>query len=480
MMDLAAAAAAVHGRVRGANVRFARVTTDSRAVEAGDLFVALPGERFDGHDFVASAFDRGAAAALVAEGRGAFAGPVVAVADPLAALGRLAADWRARFAIPLAVVVGSNGKTTVKDMIASILRERFGAEGALATAGNLNNAIGLPLTLLRLRDGHRAAVVELGMNHRGESRELAAIARPTIVVVNNAQREHQEFLASVAEVAAEHADAVAALPPGGIAVLNADDPSCGVWRDAADRAGVQVRTFALRVPADVTARVSRGADGSDLAIRTWVGEVRAHLAVPGEPMARNALAAAAAALSAGATLDAVAHGLASFRPAAGRLVAMRARSGALLIDDSYNANPDSVRAAIDVLARAPGTRWLVLGDMGEVGAEGPSFHREVGAYARERGIDRLEATGALARHAADAFGPGARWHADVDALVSAVAPAARAGVAILVKGSRFMRMERVVAALGGVISPARASPDSAGGAGRPRGGPSDGAAGGGH
>ena len=447
MMDLATAARAVHGRVQGANVRFTRVTTDSRAVEPGDLFVALAGERFDGHDFVAGAFGRGAAAAMVADGRGAFPGPVVAVPDPLAALGRLAADWRARFGLPLAVVVGSNGKTTVKEMTAAILRAAWGEGATLATAGNLNNAIGLPLTLLRLREGHRAAVIELGMNHRGETRELAAIARPTIVVVNNAQREHQEFMASVAEVAAEHADAVAALPAGGVAVLNADDASCGVWREAAARAGAQVRTFALRAAADVTARATLGADGTDLAISTWSGAATVRLAVPGEPMARNALAATAAALSAGAPLGAVARGLAAFRPVAGRLVAMRTDAGALVIDDSYNANPDSVRAAIEVLARAPGRRRLVLGDMGEVGAEGPTFHREVGAYARERGIDRLDAVGTLARHAAEAFGEGARWYADVDALVAAVVPEAREGVAILVKGSRFMRMERVVAAL---------------------------------
>ncbi len=447
MMDLATAAAAVHGRVEGDNVRFARVTTDSRAVEAGDLFVALPGERFDGHDFVASAFGRGAVAAIVAEGRGPFDGPVVAVRDPLDALGRLAASWRARFDLPLAVVVGSNGKTTVKEMIASILRAQNGLEATLATTGNFNNAIGLPLTLLRLSAGHRAAVVELGMNHRGETRALAAVASPTIVVVNNAQREHQEFMASVAEVADEHADAVAALRKGGTAVLNADDASCDVWRRAAAHAGATVRTFALHAPADVTAHASLAPDRTVLAIRTWLGPVDARIAVPGEPMARNALAATAAALAAGATLDAVMRGLASFHPVAGRLAARHAPSGALVIDDTYNANPDSVRAAIDVLARAPGERWLVLGDMGEVGADGPAYHREVGAYAREKGIERLEATGPQAKLAADAFGTGARWHPDAEALVAAVAPRAGGDVAILVKGSRFMRMERIVAAL---------------------------------
>jgi UDP-N-acetylmuramoyl-tripeptide--D-alanyl-D-alanine ligase len=235
-----------------------------------------------------------------------------------------------------------------------------------------------------------------------------------------------------------------------------------------------VRTFGLHAAADATARATLAADGTDLAISTWAGDTAVRLAVPGEPMARNALAAAAAALAAGAPLDAVARGLAAFRPVAGRLVAKRAASGALVIDDSYNANPDSVRAAIEVLACAPGVRRLVLGDMGEVGAEGPAFHREVGAYARERGIDRMDAVGTLARHAVEAFGAGARWHADVDALVAAVAPEAHEGAAILVKGSRFMRMERVVSALTEMPPPEQAAPASPQGARRPRGGPSDG------
>ena len=449
MMDLATVAEAVRGHVQGANVRFVRVTTDSRAVEPGDLFVALVGERHDGHAYVANAFGRGAVAALVAAGRGAFPGPVVAVDDPLAALGRLAGDWRRRFDLPLAVVVGSNGKTTVKEMTASILRAAFGVEATLATSGNFNNAIGLPLTLLRLNRSHRVAVVEVGMNHRGETRTLCAMARPTIVVVNNAQREHQEFMASVAEVAAEHADAVQSLPHGGVAVLNADDPSLHVWRGAADIAGAAIRTFALHARADISARLTPSPEGSVLALRTWRGDADVRLAVPGEPMASNALAAATAALATGAPLDAVVQGLEAFRPVAGRLATTRAPSGATVIDDSYNANPDSVRAAIDVLARADGMRWLVLGDMGEVGEDGPAYHREVGGYARERRLDRLDAVGPLAKEAAAAFGADGHWHADVEHLIAAVAPRARAGTTVLVKGSRFMRMERVVSALTG-------------------------------
>ncbi len=275
MMDTATAARAVAGRAVGANVHFARVSTDTRVLAPGDLFVALAGERFDGHDFVGDAFQRGAAAALVAADRAAtLAGPLIAVPDTQAALLALAAHWRARFAIPVVVVVGSNGKTTVKEMLAAILRAHYGAGHVLATEGNLNNAIGLPLTLLALNEAHRAAVIELGMNHRGETAELAAIAQPTVALVNNAQREHQEFMRTVGEVAAEHAELIRALPPGGIAVINADDPHVEVWRDAArGRPGVSVIEFALEQKAAVRGRWTAGAPGSPLVLSTPAGDV---------------------------------------------------------------------------------------------------------------------------------------------------------------------------------------------------------------
>jgi UDP-N-acetylmuramoyl-tripeptide--D-alanyl-D-alanine ligase len=453
MMDTATAARVVAGRVVGGNVRFTRVTTDSRSALAGDLFVALRGERFDGHDFVPAALAQGAAAALVAEDRAAaLGGALITVADPQAALLALARYWRGRFARPVAVVVGSNGKTTVKEMLACILRAQYGADAVLATYGNLNNAIGLPLTLLRLSAAHRAAAVELGMNHRGETRELAAVAQPTIVVVNNAQREHQEFMASVAEVAAEHADAIAALPRDGVAVINADDAHAGVWRAAAAAAGARVTTFAADAEADVRVTATLRVDGSDLVLATPAATLRVAIAVPGVHMARNAAAATAAALAAGVTPAAVEQGLVAFRAVAGRLVALRAPGGALVLDDTYNANPDSMRAAIDVLAATPGTRVLVMGDMGEVGADGPAYHREIGAYARERGVARLYALGDLSLEAVAAFGSGAVHFADADALAARVRDEARDGVALLVKGSRFMRMERVVAALTGAAA----------------------------
>jgi UDP-N-acetylmuramoyl-tripeptide--D-alanyl-D-alanine ligase len=449
MMDTASAARAVDGRVIGRNVAFARVTTDSRALVPGDLFVALPGERFDGHDFVASAFGQGAAAALVARDRvGAIGGDLIAVDDPLAALGRLARHWRGRFALPVVVVAGSNGKTTVKEMLASILRVHFGANHVLATRGNFNNAIGLPLTLLALRAEHRVAAIELGMNHRGETATLAALAQPTVALVNNAQREHQEFMRSTAEVAAEHADLVRALPHDGIAVLNADDPHVALWREAAG-ASRRIVDFGLLYPAAVRGVHHASAGGGVLDIAASGGTARVALAIPGRHNAANALAASAAAMAVGVPLAAVVRGLEAFRPVSGRLVTRALANGVTVVDDTYNANPDSVRAAIDVLAQFPGTKWLVLGDMGEVGAQGPAFHREVGAYARERGIDRLLAAGVLAAEAASAFGTASEAFAGVEPLVQRLHDTPPVNATLLVKGSRFMRMERVVAALAG-------------------------------
>jgi UDP-N-acetylmuramoyl-tripeptide--D-alanyl-D-alanine ligase len=449
MMDTASAARAVAGHMVGENVHFARVVTDTRKLAPGDLFVALPGERFDGHDFVPAAFERGAVAALVAEKRAtAIGGNLIAVPDPHRALLALASYWRRQFGIPVIVIVGSNGKTTVKEMLASILRAHFGASHVLATEGNLNNAIGLPLTLLGLRNMHRVAAIELGMNHRGETAELAAVAQPTVALVNNAQREHQEFMRTVGEVAAEHGDLIRALPPGGIAILNADDAFVDVWREAVrQRVGAGAVEFGLDHPAAVRARFNPSSTGSTLTLSTPAGEATLELAVPGRHTVANALAAATAALSIGVSLEAVVRGLEAFRAVPGRLAAIRAASGAAIIDDTYNANPDSVRAAVDVLGAAPSPKWLVLGDMGEVGAEGPAFHREVGAFARAAGIDRLLTTGALAAEAGAAFGEGADHFATVDALTRHVVANAGPEVTVLVKGSRFMQMERVVAAL---------------------------------
>jgi len=445
-MSVREAAQALGGRSSGADSRFTGVSTDSRTLRAGELFVALRGERFDGHAFVAAASGAGAAAAMVDSRYGGPCPlPVIVADDTRRALGELARHWRSRFK-PVAIgVTGSNGKTTVKEMLASILRRHAGEAAVLATAGNLNNDIGVPLTLLRLREAHRYCAVELGMNHKGEIAQLAAIAQPTVALVNNAQREHLEFMRSVDEVAAENASVYGALPPDGIAVVNADDAHAEFFRKAAG--GRAVLDFGLERSAAVSGSYALKPLSSELSIRTARGEAAATLAIPGLHNVRNALAAAACAVCAGVALPAIGEGLSAFRPYAGRLQVKQTAAGLTVIDDTYNANPDSVRAAIDVLASCPGPTVLVLGDMGEVGSRGPEFHREVGAYAREKGISGLLATGEAARGAVEGFGAGARHFGSLEQLIGAVS-----GRTILVKGSRFMRMERVVAALTGAAS----------------------------
>jgi len=443
--ELARAVAALDTRGDG-RVGFSSVSTDTRTLAPGALYVALRGERFDGHDYVAAAHERGAAAALV-ERIVDVDLPQIVVADGRRALGLAAAQWRARFSLPVIAVAGSNGKTTVTQMIASILAAAYGEKGRLATRGNLNNEIGVPLMLWQLAKQHRAAVFELGMNHAGEIAYLAELVRPTVALVNNAQREHQEFMQSVEATAYENGEVIATLPlsENGVAVFPADDACTSIWRQIAGTR--RVVDFALDADAVVTATCTLRADGARVSMATPLGLVDVDLAVTGVHNVRNALAAAACAIAAGVDAAAIADGLRAFRPVAGRGVRLRTSEGGLLIDDSYNANPDSVRAAIDLLAGFEGERVLVLGDMGEVGARGPEFHREVGAHARERGIDGLVALGPMARDAADAFGAGAVHCADIDSLLAALRPRLGPSVTVLVKGSRFMRMERVVQAL---------------------------------
>ena len=443
--ELARAVAALetHGDGR---IAFSSVSTDTRTLAPGALFVALRGERFDGHEYVAAARERGAAVALV-ERTVDVELPQVVVADSKRALGVAAAQWRARFALPVIAVAGSNGKTTVTQMIASILAAAYGDKARLATRGNLNNEIGVPLMLWQLGKQHRAAVFELGMNHVGEIAYLAELVRPTVALVNNAQREHQEFMQTVEATAYENGEVIGALPlsEDGVAVFPADDACTPIWRQLAGTR--RVVDFAVDADAVVTATYTLSDDGARVSMATPVGLINVDLAVTGVHNVRNALAAAACAIGAGVGAAAIATGLQSFRPVAGRGVRLRTAEGGLLIDDTYNANPDSVRAAIDLLAGLGGERLLVLGDMGEVGARGPEFHREVGSYAREQGLDGLFALGPMSRDAVDAFGAGARHCADVDSLLGALRPRLGPSVTVLVKGSRFMRMERVVQAI---------------------------------
>jgi UDP-N-acetylmuramoyl-tripeptide--D-alanyl-D-alanine ligase len=454
MMSLMEAVLATGGTAVGGNPRIEGVSTDTRTLASGELFIALKGENFDGHEFLDAAAERGAAAVMVsaewAEGR-TLGLPALVVADTRLALGALGAWWRSRFDIPLIGVTGSNGKTTVKEMIASILRAQAQADGydaelaVLATAGNLNNDIGLPLMLLRLHASHRAAVIEMGMNHPGEIAYLTRLAQPTVALVNNAQRAHLAGLGGVAEVARAKGEIFDGLREGGTAVINADDPFAGLWREM--NAGRRVLAFGLDQPADVRGRAELKALGSVLSIDAPQGAVEATLRVPGVHNARNALAAAAAALAAGASPAAVSAGLTSFRGVKGRLQIRPATGGAVLIDDSYNANPDSVRAAIDVLAATPGRKILVLGDMGEIGGQAGQFHDEVGGYAKSQGVDQLFALGEQSELASRNFGAGGQHFDSVEALLAVLAPQLDGDTAVLVKGSRFMRMERVADAV---------------------------------
>ena len=419
----------------------AALSTDTRQIGTNEVFLALAGEQFDGHQYLSQAQQAGACAAVVAHPVADVTLPQLVLGDTRAALGRIGAAWRARFSLPVIGVAGSNGKTTTKEMVAAILADWLGESGRLATAGNFNNDIGVPLTLLRLRAPHRAAVFELGMNHPGEIAGLAAMAAPSVVLITNAQREHQEFMHTVEAVALENGTAIEALPDTGVAVFPGDDEHCGVWE--AQAGARRVLRFGLQPGLDVYAQTIMPTEqGTRCHVVTPAGSADLELPVPGMHNVRNALAAIAATLAAGAPLDSAMRGLASFTAVAGRMQRKALADGTTLIDDTYNANPDSVRAAIDVLAQLSGPRALVLGDMGEVGDNGPEMHREVGAYARERGIDALYTLGQASREASQAFGDGAVHGESVEEIVAALQR--RRAASVLVKGSRFMRMERVV------------------------------------
>ena len=454
MMALQFAAACLPGSrlVGDAATQVVRVHTDTRTIEFGDLFIALRGERYDANAFLADAQGRGAAAVVCLAGLPDSSYPAglprIEVTDTLVALQTLAAAWRAQFSLPLIAVTGSNGKTTVTQMLASILETECPGGTSLATRGNLNNDIGVPLTLLRLRASHRMAVVELGMNHPGEIALLAAMAQPTVALVNNAQREHLEFMQTVQAVAQENGAVIASLTPAGVAVFPSDDTFTPLWQDMA--APRRTACFALAPSYDHELLGCQSAhwEGGGWTVHArGIGvELNFRLSIAGRHNVQNALAAAACALAAGVSAAAVEQGLQAFVPVKGR-----SRAFALsvlgrectVVDDTYNANPDSVRAAIDVLADLPGPRLLVLGDMGEVGHEGPMFHAEAGRYAFAKGIERLFAIGSLSQAVADVF-PDARHFDSVEALNDAVLAALPHAKSMLVKGSRFMRMERVV------------------------------------
>ncbi|MGE0874765.1 MAG: UDP-N-acetylmuramoyl-tripeptide--D-alanyl-D-alanine ligase [Burkholderiales bacterium] len=450
MMRLVEAARMAGATLRGADAVVLGVSTDSRGIAAGELFVAIRGETYDGHDFVRMAAGRGAAGALVDAAWAARQSapdplPLLLAEDARVALGRLGAGWRQKFAPAVIAVAGSNGKTTTKEMLASILRAHAGEPAVLATAGNLNGDIGVPLTLLRMGAAHRYAVIELGMNHPGEMAPIAAMTRPGCALITNAHREHLEFMGSVEGAAGENALVFDALPVDGIAVINADDALAQFFRERAK--GRRVVDFGIEAGATVGARYVLRHLSSEIRISTPAGPAEATIAIPGLHSVRNALAAAACAYATGVPPAAIAAGLCAFRPYNRRLQVKAGPGGSTLIDDSYNANPDSVRAAIDVLAAAPGRSVLVFGDMGELGEGGPEFHAEIGRYARARGIGSLLALGESSVHTVAAFGDGARHFASLEDLLGHLRTRLDAQTTVLVKGSRFMQMIRVVEAL---------------------------------
>ena len=436
------------GRFTGEDRPWTTVNNDTRTLQPGQVYLALRGERFDGHQFLQAAAAAGAVAAIVDSAVEDAPLPLVVVDDTQVALTRAAAGWRARFTGPVVGVAGSNGKTTVKEMTAAILARRG---ECLATRGNLNNHIGVPLTLLRLTGNEGSAVIEIGANHPGEVAALVEIVRPTVGLITNAGAEHLEGFGDLDGVARAEGEMVEGLAPEGVAVINADDTYAGLWRGMTR---AQVRTFGVDHEADfqaVQVQESLTADGFRTAftLRTPQGECPVMLNVGGRHNVRNALGAAAAAMAAGATLEQVATGLAAMQPVGGRLRPVRTRQGAQLLDDSYNANPSSMQAGIDVLASLPGEHWFVMGDMGELGEHARDSHVHIGRYARSHGVSRLFATGPLSTLAVEAFGSGATWFPDTEALARAVDAELNPAVTLLVKGSRSNRLERVVAHLTG-------------------------------
>jgi UDP-N-acetylmuramoyl-tripeptide--D-alanyl-D-alanine ligase len=450
MMLLSQAAQATNGRLLGRDARFEGVSTDSRKISTGELFVALRGEHFDGYEYITQVVPLGAVASLVnAESYkghpppSVFSSPLIVVPDTRLALGQLAAYWRQQFALTLVAITGSNGKTTVKEMLAGILREAAGSEEAvLATQGNLNNDIGMPLTLLKLTEAHRYAVIEMGMNHVGEIDYLTGIAAPNVALINNASGAHLEGLGSVEAVARAKGEIFSGLQHHGTAVINADDAHAPIWRALAG--AHPLLEFGLDPQADVSGSWQPRDEGLQLEVRTPQGNFIASLQVPGAHNARNALAAAAAAIALSIPLEKIVVGLEKFSGVAGRLQRKNALHGAHLIDDTYNANPASVRAAISVLAQVSGKHILVLGDMGELGEDAAMFHAQIGSEARRAGIEKLYGLGILSSNAVREFGSGAQHFEHIEELLLALEKELDAKTTVLVKGSRFMKMERVV------------------------------------
>ena len=440
-LGLRETAAILGARFDGPDIQFHGCSIDSRTVEAGNLFVAIQGERFDGHDFVDAAGEKGAIAALVSKARN-FAIPVLIVEDTIAALARLASFWRKRIPVPLIAITGSNGKTTVKNMLTAILKR---SNAVLSTRGNLNNEIGAPLTLLSGDESHERIVLELGANHPGEIARLTRMSRPDIGVITLCAPAHLEGFGSPEGVARAKGELFAEMPESGCAVINADDSFAPLWRELAD--GRRCLTFGMEKDADVSGDWRPAGAGGVLSMRTPLGEIESRIEVPGRHNGANALAAAAAAIACGADPEDIKSGLEAMEPVAGRLQFKRARNGAAIIDDTYNANPRSLEAGLAVLSGCGARRWLVLGDMGELGPRAADYHQAAADDARRHGVERMFTIGNLSRLAAERFGDGATHYESPQALIDALSAELSDDATVLVKGSRSMRMEQVVSAL---------------------------------
>lgn len=451
MMQLSTIANAVNGKHIGADVEISSVGTDSRSIVHKQLFVALKGAHFDGNAYAQAAIQQGAAAVLVSDAQ-TNARPAIVVEDTRLALGQLAKYWRQQFDIPVVAVTGSNGKTTTKEMLTAILcAAEKNAQKVHATVGNLNNDIGMPLTLLQLRQNHAYAVIEMGMNHLGEIDYLTRIAQPTVALINNAGTAHIGELGSRENIAKAKGEILNGLNAQGIAVLNADDAFFGFWQ--ALSMGKKIVSFGLNNAADVTAQYTEADGLSDVQLKTPAGEIRFKLNVLGKHNISNALAASAAAVALGVSNQDIASGLQNMQAVHGRLERKLGLNGATLIDDTYNANPDSMKAAIDVLAATGQQTVFIMGDMAELGADAAKMHAEVGLYAKQKGIQNLLTFGVLSTHAAQAFGDNALHFSilkdampkdtALEDLLNSAKNLMKKNVTVLVKGSRSMKMERI-------------------------------------
>ncbi|MEQ8428627.1 MAG: UDP-N-acetylmuramoyl-tripeptide--D-alanyl-D-alanine ligase [Gammaproteobacteria bacterium] len=439
-MTLSRAADAMNARYHGQDVEFIGCSTDSRTLQKQNLFIAIKGENFDGHDFVSKAEAAGASSLLLQKNVEHVL-PALTVDDTRKAMGKLARAWREQLAIPLVAITGSNGKTTVKEMVKAILANIADVH---ATSGNLNNDIGVPLTLFALDQHHRYAVIEMGANHPGEIAWLSSIARPNVAVITQCAPAHLEGFGSIDGVASAKAEIYSGLGTSGTAIINADDDYAEYWK-----AGSSVHkqcTFAIEnTHADVRALdITTVGDSTEFTLLTRHGEIAIRLPLPGRHNVMNALAAAACCISLGIELMVIRKGLEQMQGVKGRLQIGKGYKGCRVIDDTYNANPTSLAAAVNVLMSYPGKHVLVLGDMGELGESSIELHATAGKQARVAGVDQLFTLGELSRHASAAFGDDEQHYVKVDKLTAALLDAIDETTTLLIKGSRSMKMERVV------------------------------------